>query len=221
MLERKRHANPIGWLGSLALILCFIAVNAAALAEDAPSRRVVAIGDVHGEIDGLVNILREAELIDANGDWSGGDAILVQTGDLVDRGAGIRQVMDLMMKIQQQAPDQGGEVIVLMGNHESMALLGDVQDASPEILASFAGEAAQKRRDQGWKTFTKWMNQLARSRGGSKPGLGAAKKEQWMVEHPPGYFEYMEAMGPEGEYGQWIMRLPVMTQIDDTIFMPA
>ena len=62
-------------------------------------------------------------------------------------------------------------------------LLGDVQDASAEILASFASEDAEKLRRDGWKTFVKWMNQLSRSRGGAGVDFGEDKKKQWMIEH--------------------------------------
>ena len=219
MLDQKRHATSRQWLGALILALLVFSGTWVAAADQQP-RRVVAIGDVHGELQGLLEILQEAELMDESRNWIGGDAVLVQTGDLVDRGADVRAVLDLVMDLQRQAPQHGGEVIALMGNHESMALLGDVQDASPEILASFATDDSEKLRQEGWKTFTKWMNQLARSRGGDKPKL-ADKKEQWMLEHPPGYFEYMRAMGPEGEYGQWLLQLPVMAKIGDTIFMHA
>ena len=221
MLDRRQNAKPVRGLRVLALILFLIPVDAAIFAEGTGSGRVVAIGDIHGAYDGLVEILREAELIDESHRWIGGGATLVQTGDLVDRGPEIRQVMDLMMSLQRQAAEQGGQVIVLMGNHESMALIGDVQDASPQILASFASEDAEKLRREGWKTFVKWMNQMARSRGGANLDLNEEKKAQWMTEHPPGYFEYMQAMGPEGEYGKWIMQMPVVTKIGDTIFMHA
>ena len=221
MLDRRPHMKPLRLLRVLALILLLIPVHAAASTAGASSGRVVAVGDIHGAYEGLVEILREADLIDESERWIGGDATLVQTGDLVDRGAEIRQVMDLLMSLQQQAPEHGGKVIVLMGNHESMALIGDVQDASAEILASFASADAEKLRREGWKTFVKWMNQMARSRGGANLDFNEEKKAQWMQEHPPGYFEYMQAMGPEGEYGKWIMQMPVVTKIGDTIFMHA
>jgi hypothetical protein len=48
--------------------------------------RVVAVGDVHGDLNGVVSILQEAGLINAAHHWTGGNAVLVQTGDLLDRG---------------------------------------------------------------------------------------------------------------------------------------
>ncbi|MGE5813813.1 MAG: hypothetical protein ACM36C_04940, partial [Acidobacteriota bacterium] len=46
-------------------------------------------------------------------------------------------------------------------------------------------------------------------------------REQWMVEHPPGFIEYVEAFGPEGSYGRWLRSLPSTARIDDTVFMHA
>ena len=48
--------------------------------------RVVAIGDVHGDIDAFLATLTLAGLANSKGAWSGGDAVLVQTGDVLDRG---------------------------------------------------------------------------------------------------------------------------------------
>ena len=43
--------------------------------------RVVAVGDVHGDHDQFVAVLRSAGLLDAQLRWAGGKAHLVQTGD--------------------------------------------------------------------------------------------------------------------------------------------
>ena len=61
-------------------------------------QRLVAIGDVHGDYDSLVSILRKTQLIDADDQWIGGDTVLVQTGDLLDRGARVRDVLDLFLQ---------------------------------------------------------------------------------------------------------------------------
>jgi hypothetical protein len=189
-------------------------------AGDIPER-LIAIGDIHGEFDGLVSILRETGLIDRENQWIGGGATLVQTGDFLDRGPDVKAVVDLLIALQEQATRQGGRVMILMGNHEAMNLIGDFQDATPEMLASFAGPQAEKLRERGWKEWVRWMNRLARSRGGQAPALGKERKEQWMAEHPPGYFEYIQALEPNGDYGQWLRQLPVMVQLGDTMFMHA
>jgi hypothetical protein len=88
---------------------------------------VISIPDVHGDYEGLVIILRKAGLItEAPGtDWIGGNAVLVQTGDVMDRGDEWDDCLRLLAKLHHQAPGAGGLVIVLMGNHELLNLMGD------------------------------------------------------------------------------------------------
>ena len=109
-----------------------------AASSTAHSERTVAIGDIHGAYSALVSILSEARLIDESNSWSGGEATLVQLGDFLDRGEHTRRVMDLLMKLQQEAPAAGGRVVVLMGNHEALNLLGEVDDVSPASVAAWA-----------------------------------------------------------------------------------
>ena len=44
------------------------------------------VGDVHGHVEPLVRLLRDAGLVDERIAWSGADARLWFIGDLVDRG---------------------------------------------------------------------------------------------------------------------------------------
>ena len=91
------------------------------------SPRVVAVGDIHGDFSSLVTILQHAGIIDDQHRWTGGNTTLVQTGDFLDRGPKARDVMDLLMGLEKQAAKQGGEVVVLLGNHEIMNLVGDLR----------------------------------------------------------------------------------------------
>ncbi len=86
------------------------------------NREIIAVGDIHGELDGLLEILRRAELVDGKWRWCGGDRVLVQTGDVIDRGPRSREAYDLLADLQSQAPKSGGEVVRLLGNHELMVL---------------------------------------------------------------------------------------------------
>ena len=69
----------------------------------APASRIVAIGDVHGAGEAFVSILQRAGLIDAQRRWTGGTTVFVQTGDLLDRGTAVREVLDLLMALEPQA----------------------------------------------------------------------------------------------------------------------
>jgi hypothetical protein len=103
------------------------------------ARRVVAIGDLHADRSAALHVLQLAGVADARGHWTGGDTVLVQTGDTTDRGPDSRGVIDLMRQLQEEAPEAGGEVHLLLGNHEVMNLQGDWRYVSPGDLASFGG----------------------------------------------------------------------------------
>lgn len=122
-----------------------------------PPQRIVAIGDVHGADTSFAAILKKAGLIDEQQRWSGGNAILVQTGDMTDRGAGMRAALDLLMSIEKQASKAGGRVHALLGNHEVMNMLGELRDASPEIFATFGGEAAMREAFGPRGTYGRWL----------------------------------------------------------------
>src|SRR5438552_1865543 len=75
--------------------------------------RIVAVGDVHGAYPQFATILEKTGVIDAHKNWIGGSTILVQTGDILDRGPQPRACLDLLMKLEQQAPKSGGRVVAL------------------------------------------------------------------------------------------------------------
>ena len=118
------------------------------------SPRVVAIGDIHGSIDGFSRILKTAGLTDLNGRWAGGTAHLIQTGDYMDRGTGTRAVLDLLMALEPQAKRAGGRALALLGNHEVMNLIGDTRDATAEIFATFTDAKSEARREEAWRHYS-------------------------------------------------------------------
>jgi hypothetical protein len=127
---------------ALILALTFSAPVLTAQTE----QRIVAIGDIHGAYDEFVSILAHAKLIDHAQNWTGGRTTLVQTGDFTDRGAKVRQVLDLLMRLERDARRTGGRVIVLAGNHEVLNMLGDLRYVTPEIAATFADAKSESRR---------------------------------------------------------------------------
>jgi hypothetical protein len=83
---------------------------------------VFVTSDPHGHHDVLVDALQRSGLLDAEQNWSGGDAQLWVLGDLMDRGPDGIGVVDLVMRMQEQAEVAGGSVGVVLGNHEVLAL---------------------------------------------------------------------------------------------------
>ena len=87
--------------------------------------RLVAIGDLHGDLSAARAALRLAGAIDASDKWIGGKLVVVQTGDQLDRGDDERAIIDLFDSLTEQAGRAGGRVLALNGNHETMNVQGD------------------------------------------------------------------------------------------------
>jgi hypothetical protein len=100
--------------------------------------RVVAIGDLHGDLQAARRALELAGAIDSQGRWIGGDLVVVQTGDILDRGDADRAINDLFVRLQGEASKAGGTVYVLNGNHELMNASLDFRYVTQGGFAAFA-----------------------------------------------------------------------------------
>ena len=93
------------------------------------------IGDVHGQLDKLIVHLQREELIDNACRWCGGDAVVWFLGDFFDRGSDGIGVVDLVMRLQDEAHDAGGTVAAVLGNHDvlisSVAKFGERSEPFP------------------------------------------------------------------------------------------
>ena len=96
------------------------------------------------------------KLIDAQRHWTGGKTTLVQVGDLLDRGPKPRDVMDLLMVLEKEAPQAGGRVVALLGNHEMMNIMGDLRYVTPVNFASFADSKSEERQKAAYQAYVKW-----------------------------------------------------------------
>jgi hypothetical protein len=85
-------------------------------------RSIYIIGDVHGQLNKLIKLLKDAELIDSDHSWQAGAARLWFIGDFVDRGPDGIDVLDLVMRLQSEAAAVGGTVSSILGNHEMLLL---------------------------------------------------------------------------------------------------
>jgi Calcineurin-like phosphoesterase len=180
--------------------------------------RIVAIADIHGDGDAFAGILQAAGLVDTAKKWSGGTARLVQTGDVLDRGPKVREALDLLMQLETQAPQAGGRVDALIGNHEAMNIVREFRDVNPVIYAAFATDQSESRRQRAYDDYATLVSARAKR---LKTNLQPKGKEEWLAAHPAGFLEYVEAMGPTGTYGKWFRTHKVVLQAGDTIFMHA
>lgn len=184
--------------------------------------RTVVIGDIHGDLEGLTSILRQAGITDASGRWIAGKTTVVQTGDMTDRGAQVRGVLDLLMGLEPQAKAAGGRLAVLLGNHEAMNLAGEFRDVTPEIYASFAEGRSEERRRQAYDAYVRLCNARAELFTSTPPpAFQAVPRDTWMAAYPPGAIEYREAFGPRGRYGRWLRGKAAVLQLGNLVFMHA
>ena len=119
--------------------------------------RVVTMSDLHGWYGPFVELLEKTGVISrvledqsdineknvfegADGDglykYVGGDTTIVLVGDCIDGCSGTKKIVDLVIKLEDQARMAGGDVIILMGNHEQQLLQAsfkalDFEDFSP------------------------------------------------------------------------------------------
>ena len=107
-----------------------------------PVRKLVAVGDVHGQFEAFVRLLLHAKLIDEDLNWCGGNTRFIQVGDIVDRGPFSRKVDTLLDNLQKQASMSEGEVIRLVGNHELELILADY------LISEFKREEAAAMREK-------------------------------------------------------------------------
>lgn len=172
--------------------------------------RVVAISDVHGALDAFERTLVASGLVGDDGHWSGGGSHLVITGDLLDRGASSRAVMDMLMRLEQEALPAGGRVHVLLGNHEVMNLVGDLRYVAAGEYAAFAADESAAQRQRWFRQFV----QRAAENGEAMPS-----QEQFDRQFPAGFFAHRRAFRHDGEYGRWLLQKPLVVVVNDTAFV--
>lgn len=80
------------------------------------------VGDIHGHYGRLIALLQNARLMGDDLSWAGGDSTLWFLGDFFDRGPDGIGVVNLVMRLQQEAQAAGGHVGALVGNHELTVL---------------------------------------------------------------------------------------------------
>jgi hypothetical protein len=172
--------------------------------------RIVAVGDVHGAYDGLIATLQGAGVIDDKLAWSGGKTHLVFTGDLLDRGAKSRDVMDLVMRLEKEALRDGGRVHLVLGNHEVMNLTGDLRYVANAEYIAFLDMEKRKERRRWYKRF----------KNGTPEDMDESTVlSQFNKKAPPGFFGHRRAFRHDGIYGKWLLEKPFIVVVNETAFV--
>jgi hypothetical protein len=207
-------------IARIALIALAASIFMPAKVAGAPpkqSKHIVAVGDLHGDYIAWATIARAAGITDSSGRWTGRTTTLVQVGDIVDREPDSLKIIRSLQQLQKEAPRAGGRVVVLLGNHEAMNLLGDFRYTTKGEFAAFAGPDSAALRNSVYDRNRAIIEKEARA---SNPSLTAQQiRESWMAEHPLGWVEHKFAWSPSGELGQWAARNPAVVKIDGTLFV--
>ncbi|HEX6791957.1 MAG TPA: metallophosphoesterase [Candidatus Krumholzibacteria bacterium] len=139
-------------MNRLCILLLFLLLRGPADAASTPLRlpaapRIVAIGDLHGDLDATRRAFRLAGAIDEHDRWIGGSLVVVQTGDVLDRGDDEREILDLFERWQDDATHAGGGFYPLNGNHELMNAAADLRYITAGGYRDFRGETPAARGD--------------------------------------------------------------------------
>lgn len=143
-------------------------------------RRLIAMGDLHGDLSITLQALRLAKVIPDtifpyNVDkisWCGGDTWVIQLGDQIDRcrpdnwkknciedfndvvedEGNNMMIIQLWQKLDAMAKQQGGRVLGMIGNHELMNIDRDFRYVSPQEFLEFVppNERNKKYTDDGY-----------------------------------------------------------------------
>ena len=203
-------------LVSLAAVSISLLISAPVTADEwtwSGIERVVAVSDVHGAYGAMTATLRQAGVIDDELRWSAGKTHLVITGDILDRGPDSRNVMDLIKRIEEEALEAGGQVHLLLGNHEVMNLVGDLRYVAKEEYAAFADDELAEDRER-WFEFSRVAAEEATEENTAVDA--ATLRRKFDEKYPPGFFGLRKAFGSQGEYGPWLMSKPLMVVINGT-----
>tara|TARA_Y100000590_G_scaffold399598_2_gene483018 strand:- start:328 stop:1323 length:996 start_codon:yes stop_codon:yes gene_type:complete len=141
--------------------------------------KILVLGDIHGDFNMLIHLLRKGKVIDKRNNWVGKKTIVVQVGDQIDSCRPNRpgdclkpdytqndkaediKVLMFMTDLHEKAQKHGGAIYSLVGNHELMNVDGDMNYVSYENLNEFGGEYG---RQVAFKPGNKMANYLACTR---------------------------------------------------------
>jgi hypothetical protein len=135
----------------------------AAIAPDAISvgkkEPLFVVADTHGEFDILAGMLMKQGVIDDRLRWSFGRGRLLVLGDVFDRGAHQTEILWLLYELEAQSHKAGGAVYLVLGNHETMVLRGDLRylHVKYRATAQLLGVASYSQLFDGGSVLGQWL----------------------------------------------------------------
>lgn len=164
-------------------------------------KRIISIGDIHGDFDLFLTSLIKAKVINKDKDskliWIGGETIVVQMGDILDRGGRTNSIETndneelLILKsiedIDNKAREHGGRLLTLIGNHEIMNLLGNFNYTTENTRNFFDVHinGTKYNRKSLFEPGGKLANKLA------ELAFGILKVNDWVFVHAGFFPKYL------------------------------
>jgi hypothetical protein len=179
-----------------------------AIATLSTAQDVYGLGDIHGDYERLWNLLLNCKIIKTkpanskDAQWNLSKAVLVCTGDLIDKGNDSVDVLLLMRALQASAQAAGGKVVITYGNHEAEFMSNPMSDKVKQFRDSLAAYA---------KNNNIILTPQAVAAGTDGLGLGAflrslpvaCKVNDWFFLHA-GYTRQRTVAQLEKEVRDWV-----------------
>lgn len=106
-------------------------------------KKMLVVSDIEGNFMALRKLLQVNGAIDENLNWTFNKNHLVFTGDFVNRGTMVMEVLWLIYSLEEKAKAAGGYVHFILGNHEIMNMSGDLR----YVQARYSEHAALMNRE--------------------------------------------------------------------------
>lgn len=208
------------FIGTLFIFLLSITLITSPIpAKDKPCiwtgvEKIVAVGDIHGDYDNFITILKKTKILSQQLHWIAGKTHFVQTGDVMDRGPHAKKVLDLLIEMEEEAEKAGGMVHFLIGNHEEMNLTGISLDQPGYVTyEQFVSFLPEKYRIKKEKEFKK-------NNGESDSVSEDVIRQHWiqlMRNDEQARKKYIENFNKE--YGDWILKHNAVIKINNIVFV--
>ncbi|MFK8042743.1 metallophosphoesterase [Congregibacter sp.] len=176
--------------------------------------RVVAVADVHGDYENYIEVLRQAELIDHRGRWSGGTTHFVQLGDVPDRGPDSAKIIEHLKALVKQAKRAGGKVHPLIGNHEAMNMTDDLRYVHPGEYEALKSRRAKRLQED---YLERVVDYVVSQQG--EEAVDDAFREQLLKDYPLGFVEHRQYWSSQGEFGEWVAGHNAVIRINRSLFV--
>ncbi|XP_058198774.1 shewanella-like protein phosphatase 1 isoform X2 [Rhododendron vialii] len=186
----------------------------------APGRRIVAVGDLHGDLAKARCALEIAGVLSSDGRdmWTGGETVLIQLGDILDRGGDEIAILSLLRSLDIQAKAKGGAVFQVNGNHETMNVSADFRyvdlrgfDECLDFL-----EYLNDCKNNWEEAFVTWVGVSERLKDFK---MSQQYWDPWnLVKRQQGVIARSTLLRPGGPLACELARHAVVLKVDDWVF---